>query len=139
MICLIYVSSATGRLDEAALAEILDVSRRKNAEAGITGLLMYSGGNIPQAIEGEEAAVGALFDRIKTDPRHRGIQKMMAFPIEKRQFPNWAMAVKRPQDLPAPYTASSIKDVQQALTEPGSAELSQRLRMLVRVFAEGMR
>jgi len=139
MICLVYVSSAGPLLDEGELAKILEISRANNAAAGITGLLMFAGGNIFQAIEGDEDAVSDLFNRIERDPRHTGLRKMTVFQIEKRQFPDWSMALKRPRDLPEPYRASSISDIQRALTAPDTLDLSRPLRILVGVFAEGMR
>ncbi len=54
-------------------ATILDIAReaeRHNAAAGISGLLLYSGYAYLHYLEGPEAAVTALWDRIAADRRH---------------------------------------------------------------------
>lgn len=42
---LVYVSSATVLSTSEQLCELLQGSHRRNAQAGVTGLLLYKGGN----------------------------------------------------------------------------------------------
>ncbi len=79
--------------DDAALAEILKVARLKNASLGITGALMLYDDWFAQVLEGPQAAVEALYARIKADPRHDAIRLTEAGPAPKRQFEKWAMAI----------------------------------------------
>ena len=105
LIQLIYASSAYEQLSETELVEILEVSRRKNAERDITGLLLYRGGNFLQVLEGPASAVDALYQTIANDPRHKGIILIARKAITERDFPNWEMGFTNldtlsPDDLP---------------------------------------
>ena len=50
-ICLIYFSTSVELLQEEALVKLLQHSRSRNAEEGISGLLLYVRGQIIQALE----------------------------------------------------------------------------------------
>lgn len=92
LITLAYVSSAVKPLSRQELTELLAHCRQSNTAAGISGLLLYKGGNFLQVLEGEAAAVLDLKTRIARDLRHSGMIVMFVRPIEKRQFGEWAMA-----------------------------------------------
>ena len=94
MYFLIYVSSATRDLTEADLVQLLEQSRDDNRELGITGMLLYKGGNFMQILEGEREAVKSIFGKIQIDERHKGVIVVMEGEIEQRQFPEWAMGFK---------------------------------------------
>jgi hypothetical protein len=91
-----YLSSAVREFTKPQLRELLELSRKKNLQLGITGLLLYRGGNFLQVIEGEETDVKALYNKVCQDPRHTGIFKMLDEACAEREFPNWTMAF---QDL----------------------------------------
>ena len=76
------------------LVTLLERWRPKNAARGITGLLLYKGGNLIQALEGEETAVRGLYDIIRRDPRHSGVIKLTEHPIDARQYSDWSMAFR---------------------------------------------
>ncbi len=77
---------------EREVAAILDVSRRNNPRASVTGALMFNAGCFGQVLEGPQAAVEATFERIQRDLRH-GDVTLLAFEwIAARGFPNWSMA-----------------------------------------------
>jgi len=77
------------------VSEILAISRRNNATAGVTGLLLYDGKRFLQALEGSEAAVSTTYERIKLDTRHRGIVLLSSKVVEARSFGDWSMQPKR--------------------------------------------
>jgi hypothetical protein len=58
---IVYASTASESFDRSALKDMLKGSVRRNAQAGITGLLLYKDGCFLQALEGEEPVVKALF------------------------------------------------------------------------------
>ncbi len=91
MIYLVYYSSAAYLMDDAALLNILQVSRRNNARDGVTGLLLYRAGTFLQVLEGEEGAVDSAYERIRQDHRHRGIIDVLRRPAPQRLFPDWSM------------------------------------------------
>lgn len=76
----------------AAADAILATSRRRNAEAGVTGALMCLGAVFIQALEGPAAAVEATFDRICCDLRHTGVEIVECGPILERGFGDWSMS-----------------------------------------------
>ncbi|WBO85454.1 BLUF domain-containing protein [Hymenobacter yonginensis] len=88
---IVYLSSATGDLDEQQLKDLLLHSRRKNQARAITGLLLVSEGDILQVLEGERQAVEQLYDLIARDVRHSHIYKLADGPIPERAFPDWSM------------------------------------------------
>jgi hypothetical protein len=91
---IVYVSSASQLFTKEELVELMQISARRNAEAGLSGLLLYKDGNIIQVLEGEEQAVRASFERIKKDPRHRGVIVLAQEAIEERSFPRWGMGFR---------------------------------------------
>jgi hypothetical protein len=88
---IIYTSRASARLGREDLQRILDGARTHNAEAGITGYLLYDDGHFIQAIEGEADAVDALLARISVDDRHGDVEVLAREAIEAREFADWAM------------------------------------------------
>jgi hypothetical protein len=94
MFFLIYVSSAVKLLSQKELFDILEVSRRNNEKVGITGMLLYKEGNFMQFLEGPKEEVCATLDRIKKDPRHRGLIVLLQQEHPNREFTEWAMGFK---------------------------------------------
>jgi hypothetical protein len=89
---LVYLSDATPGFTPADLKKILDAARLNNREASVTGLLLVEGGQFLQALEGEPSDVAAIFERIRSDPRHHGIAIQADREVSSREFGNWSMA-----------------------------------------------
>ncbi len=89
--CMVYLSTATHLMPEPELLELLEEARSKNADIGVTGMLLYSDGNFIQAIEGESVAVGNLYNKIGRDSRHYGVQTLVDEEITERSFGDWNM------------------------------------------------
>lgn len=94
MVRLIYVSTATVPMSEAALLEVLEKSREKNKKVSITGILLYGGGNFFQVLEGEKEDVEALYTTISKDDRHHSCMIIDESEIENRTFGSWAMGFR---------------------------------------------
>ena len=118
MFYLVYVSVAAENVSKDELLGILAHSRTKNADAGITGMLLYKDGNFMQVLEGEEQAVRDLYARIRRDPRHLGIVTLVEGERERRRFGDWSMGF---QDLSAPE-AREIPGYSEFLNSPLTAE-----------------
>jgi hypothetical protein len=88
------VSSAVVPFSEPQLLALLEHSCAANTRVGVTGLLLYSGGNFVQALEGSETAVRAVYARIAMDSRHRGCITLIQEPIAERSFGDWSMAFR---------------------------------------------
>lgn len=117
LVSLVYVSSSTRKLTDAEILEILRTSQRNNERRAITGMLLYKDGNFLQVLEGRDAEVTDLVERVERDARHRGLIVLTKKRIQERQFPNWSMAFKdlgalSAQDQAAfsPFLADSFLD-----------------------------
>ena len=115
MIRMLYISTARERVTPEMLADILRASRRNNAIAGVSGLLIVGGRRFLQALEGPEPAVRATYDRIARDPRHFAIVQLGCDPIEQRQFGAWAMGAQAGKTL---TVEASVSDAVAALISP---------------------
>ena len=88
---LIYVSTATAEYDADTIRSILESSVRRNAENGVTGLLLYSQGSIMQVLEGTGDAIAETMKRIVADERHFSVTELLYDPIPERDFGTWSM------------------------------------------------
>lgn len=88
---LIYSSRAVSTTDREDLRQILVVSRKRNAQAAVTGHLLYSGVAFLQVLEGDEAAVQATFSRIAADPRHTDLRLLVDESAPAQTFGTWSM------------------------------------------------
>ena len=86
MITVVYVSSAVLLMSPTDLLDLLRNSRERNHVAQITGMLLYRDGNFMQVLEGEERVVDALQERIRRDPRHRGMICLLRQRLAERAF-----------------------------------------------------
>ena len=91
LIMLMYGSTATHPMSEKELLEILEVSRRNNGKDNVTGMLLYGGGNFLQVLEGEEADVMALYQKIGRDLRHHHVSMISNRTVRERHFGDWQM------------------------------------------------
>lgn len=91
MITLIYGSSATHEMTETQLLDLLNTAKSNNEEVGITGMLLYKGGNFLQVLEGEKEAVESLYNKIRKDPRHKSVMTIFVRPLKERVFGDWKM------------------------------------------------
>lgn len=118
LIQLIYASSARELMSEAALLELLDVSRRNNRQRDITGILLYRGGNFLQVLEGPEREVDALYQTITKDERHSGVLLIARRAIETRDFPDWEMSFVNLESM----NAEDVPGYSTLLSEPFDGE-----------------
>ena len=91
MFQLVYSSTETDPFSGPDLVRLLKKSRQNNEKRGVTGMLLYHNGSFLQALEGEEADVRSLADRIAADPRHREMVVLHAARVKLRDFPDWSM------------------------------------------------
>ena len=89
---LVYVSSAVRLLSFDEIAYLLKRARERNKEYGITGVLLYIGGNFMQYIEGPKDNLNIIYKIIREDEQHTGIILVSREAIERRQFGDWSMA-----------------------------------------------
>ncbi len=92
---LIYLSSEAEAFNEHELLDILEKSIKQNEASHITGLLLYSGGNFIQLLEGPKESVEALFTKICRDRRHTNIIRLLSEYSDKRDFPDMKMGFRK--------------------------------------------
>lgn len=73
---------------------MLNISVKNNLERAVTGFLIYSDGNLIQALEGNESDVEFIFSKILNDKRHHDISVLDRSAIEHRNFEDWSMNFK---------------------------------------------
>lgn len=125
---LFYVSRPTASdpiLARQRGAEILAVAQTRNAELNITGALLSSPLWFAQVLEGEAAAVEALYAQIARDPRHRDLRLLSLRPAARRAFARWSMA--HAGDAPAALIRRALNQ----WTNLGSCEPALRELMVL--------
>ena len=117
LISLVYVSSAVRPLKEEEIVNILRASRKNNEGRGITGMLLYKGGNFMQVLEGTDGQVTGLLEKVGKDSRHRGVLQLAKKKIHERAFVNWSMAFQDldtldagKEDAYSPFLTTSLLD-----------------------------
>ena len=111
---ILYRSIASQSIAEAGLLDLIERAGVSNKQNDITGLLLHGRmrvlpgvpGGFLQWIEGPEAAVRDLFERIQKDDRHVDVEVLGSGPVTelagvRRLFPTWGMRMVHMADLPA--------------------------------------
>ncbi|MFN4282152.1 MAG: BLUF domain-containing protein [Alphaproteobacteria bacterium] len=132
---LIYLSSAARLLTPQELQDLLAISRRNNARAGIGGILLYWDGNFLQYIEGPREQINLLMTKLAADPLHGGIIVLQRQEIAERAFPDWTMAfemIKGAGDGQSDYLSDG-------LLSAAPETLSPTARRLIDIFREQLR
>lgn len=93
LIQLTYASRTARVLGPADIKDILGASQRNNTRAGITGALCLNNGIFLQQLEGDRAAVNALYHRLLKDIRHRDTAVLDFCEIPSRRFTGWSMGL----------------------------------------------
>jgi len=100
MFQLVYSSTELCPFSADQLKVLLEKSRERNQQAGITGMLLYQRGRFLQVLEGEEEAVRTVAARIERDSRHGWISVLHEGTSERREFPDWSMGFRNLDDEP---------------------------------------
>jgi hypothetical protein len=112
-----YVSQFAEDLDRAAIDALIAHAAASNAALGITGILMSSGRMFYQVIEGPEAAIDGLFERIAADPRHQDVLLLAEETgVTERIFADWSLR-KIDLDERADHRLEPIRDLLVAVLE----------------------
>ena len=105
VLTLTYTSTARELFTIDQLVELVEHTRRNNERLGISGLLLYSGGNVVQTLEGEGAVVDDLLGEIGADPRHADVRVVDRRYVDERAFSTWSMGFRN-------VTAREVADLQ---------------------------
>ena len=91
LLAITYTSEAVQLHTEEMRLRLMRECELRNANQGITGLLLYQEGHFLQYIEGEPEIVRAVYARISQDRRHHNVFLLNEEILLQRQFPEWSM------------------------------------------------
>lgn len=129
-----YSSSAYHLFPKGELATLLAGARRKNAQSGVTGMLLYHEGGFFQTLEGPRAAVNTTFSRIMCDARHGNVVIVDSEDTGSRLFADWSMGWTDAADLgdDLQQDLATLRDlICSSTTDP-------RVRVLMSAFLRGL-
>lgn len=138
MLSITYVSSAVRLFSRAELVDLLETSQKANEKHGITGMLLYRGGNFIQVIEGEDDTVSQLYENIKADPRHKDVTLLSKDPVIFRQFPDWSMGFRNIDRMTQEELAGFSKFLEDDFTPAYFKERPTRAYILLLSFRDTM-
>lgn len=75
-----------GLTDSEIVDDIVLPSLSRNRANDITGCLWFDRERFVQILEGDPNRIHALFDVIRTDDRHHGVEVLASHPIDRRSF-----------------------------------------------------
>ncbi|RZK17733.1 MAG: BLUF domain-containing protein [Hymenobacter sp.] len=131
---IIYLSKAAHAFTDAELQDLLAQARLYNASQDITGMLLYGSDQFFQVMEGPEAAVQALYERVRQDPRHRDVATFADKAIAERAFPDWGMAFQPLDPTEFLEFAGYVAPAGLRLDHPNLSLTDQQLLQLLRSF-----
>ena len=141
---IIYSSRAKEAMTLTTLVVLLMQARALNEQHHITGALVYGDGQFMQVMEGEEAVLQALYERIVQDPRHHDVRTLAEGPIARRSFAQWSMAFGEVpaaefqvlQRVAAYQTPTQMAN-QLATSQAADERLLTKMKELVHTHAKG--
>ncbi|MFS2165935.1 BLUF domain-containing protein [Variovorax sp. Varisp62] len=95
----LYCSTLAQDQSPAAVGSITSRARARNAERGITGLLVFDGLRFCQHLEGPREAVDTLMRQIEQDPRHVDVRVLYEAPLEARRYSGFGMGLAECEGL----------------------------------------
>jgi hypothetical protein len=98
MLALVYISISSWEFVGNELNQLEEQARSNNRRHKVTGYMYFNGTHFVQYLEGPEAEVEKLYQRIQQDNRHRILAETTQF-ISKRRFPQWSMKKFEPHNL----------------------------------------
>ena len=87
-----------------------------NEQTGLTGYLHHEDGLFAQYVEGADAVVRTLLDKLLSDDRHRRMEILSREGSDHRRFTGWAMAAS-PSMGPIPELRAPRLDLDAVLNE----------------------
>ena len=131
----IYTSVQTRVLTPQEISELVEYSRRSNAERQLTGILLHVGSTFFQVLEGPREEIDLLYAKILKDPRHKQIAQIIYEPIPHRFFGEITMSLAwlSPVELSAALEEDDSERLEKLL-----AGLDEgRAKRLLRAFSQG--
>ena len=122
---LAYVSRPQPDLPVTEIPRIVAVSRANNLRDGLTGVLVYTGADFAQLMEGPEHIVANTWSRVAADKRHRDISIVLDETNHQPWFRDWRMGYLVNADLAGQIAL--WRNQRRPLDEGGRLELRRLL------------
>lgn len=90
---LVYISTAVTPFTPEQLDELVRDASRRNEARGMTGMLCYYAGDFLQILEGEKGPLSTLWEKVRRDPRHTWVERLLWGPTDHRLFGPWHMGL----------------------------------------------
>lgn len=130
---LIYVSAARRDLGPDAYLKILATARRRNAQAGVSGMLLSIDQGFLQLLEGTPGSVAETLDRVMADDRQTNLRILYDQPALARSFSGWFMGFDDMRGYD-PALGGAFPITRAALTENLPAGLGADILIFIRTF-----
>ncbi len=134
---LVYRSQVTRFFEPNHLQEILNVARTKNPKINVTGFLIFREGHFIQLLEGAEADVQMIYDKVAKDKRHRNVKLIGKTKSSERFMSDWSMAFLETPDVNE--TAQDIIDLLELGGNGSEAKLKSTIAAVLSRFSKGTR
>jgi len=134
---LLYCSvSVAPQVTDVDLEHILASARRRNLEAGITGMLLYYRGEFVQILEGRKKSVENVYEKfIGPDLQHTALNKVHQNTISHRSFSEWSMGFIGEPEIESRMPSSVIGILMNLLSdEAKSKPFSMGLNAFVSIY-----
>jgi hypothetical protein len=130
---LVYASREKKKLSNKDFIQMISKSQKNNFYLDITGMLLHLDGYYFQVLEGEEADIMELYEKIKLDDRHTEVKTVFIEHTDKRHFSDWSMGytILRKVDI------ENIKGMKDFFKFHGIKDIdSERAKKLLCAFVE---
>jgi len=125
-----YASRPQSGLSFTEIPRIVAAARTRNTVAGITGVLLFTGRDFAQVIEGPRQTVADLWASIRADPRHHDMAVFLDERTPVPWFGDWRVGF--PLD---PLVTAQIESWRQRAGTWDDAQRNELLRQLAAIDA----
>ena len=94
-----YASIPRPDLGASEVPRLISKSRTNNERDGIGGVLVFTGSDFVQLIEGAPELVDACWERILSDPRHHSVAPFLDMSDQEPWFPEWRVGYLYDEDF----------------------------------------
>ncbi|MGI4778006.1 MAG: BLUF domain-containing protein [Janthinobacterium lividum] len=120
---ILYCSVLSPSEPPLVVGQIVAQARARNAQRGITGLLVFDGSRFCQHLEGPNEAVDALMQRIAHDTRHSDVRVLYSGQRSERRYRRFDLGFaqsEEPDDMAGVHELRGVEALERFLAlRPG--------------------
>ena len=134
---LLYISASNHNFTEDELCELLKIARKKNEAVGVSGMLLYHNNSFIQALEGSQAEVERIYQRIAKDTRHTESRVLFRGEIVAHDFDGWSMGFYRSKQSQSENLEGFHQFLSQGIRQNDKEDDNSTVRKALVGFREG--